>query len=45
MRAREEGVVDLEFGWPGDFADPKRELRIRVQSARSGGVWILISRE
>jgi photoactive yellow protein len=45
MRAREEGIVDLEFGWPGDFADPKRELRIRVQSARARGVWIFISRE
>jgi photoactive yellow protein len=45
MRAMEEGAVDLEFGWPGDFADRKRELRIRVQSARSGGVWIFISRE
>jgi photoactive yellow protein len=44
-RAMEEGAVDLEFGWPGDFADPKRELHIRVQSARSGGVWLFISRD
>jgi photoactive yellow protein len=44
-RAMETGPVDLEFGWAGDFADPKRDLRIRVQSARQGGVWILIERD
>jgi hypothetical protein len=37
-RAREAGPVDLEFGWSGDFADRKRDLRIRVQSTRQGGV-------
>ena len=45
IRAMEAGPVDLEFGWPGDFADPKRELRIRVQSARQGGVWLFIERD
>jgi len=45
MRAMEEGPVDLEFGWPGDYSDPKRELRIRVQSARRGGVWMFIERD
>jgi hypothetical protein len=44
-RAMEEGPLDLEFGWPGDFNDPKRELRIRVQSSRSGGMWIFIERD
>jgi photoactive yellow protein len=44
-RAMEQGPVDLEFGWPGDFGDPKRELRIRVQSSRSGGVWMFIERD
>ena len=44
-RAMEQGAVDLEFGWPGDFGDPKRELRIRVQSSRSGGVWMFIERD
>ena len=44
-RAMDEGDVDLEFGWPRDFADPKRELRIRVQSAASGGVWLFIERD
>jgi photoactive yellow protein len=45
MRAMEEGRVDLEFGWKGDFSDPKRDMRIRVQSASEGGVWILIERD
>jgi hypothetical protein len=27
----EQGPVDLELGWPGDYGDPRRELRIRVQ--------------
>src|ERR1017187_1441482 len=44
-RAMEAGPVDLEMGWPGDFGDPTRELRIRVQSSRSGGLWILIERD
>jgi photoactive yellow protein len=44
-RAMEQGPVDLEFGWPGDFGYPKRELRIRVQSSRSGGVWMFIERD
>jgi photoactive yellow protein len=44
-RAMEEGPVDLEFGWPGDFADPERELRIRVQSSRNGGVRMFIERD
>jgi hypothetical protein len=45
MRALEEGPVDLEFGWKGDFSDPKRDLRIRVQSSRQGGIWILVERD
>jgi photoactive yellow protein len=45
MRAMEEGPVDLEFGWPGDFGNPDRELRIRVQSARPAGIWIFIERD
>ena len=44
-RAMEQGPVDLEFGWPGDFGNPDRELRIRVQSSRSGGVWMFIERD
>ena len=39
------GKVDLEIGWYGDFDDPDRDLRIRIQSARNGGVWIFIERD
>jgi len=44
-RALEKGPVDLEIGWPGDFGDPRRELRIRVQSSQSGGLWLFIERD
>jgi photoactive yellow protein len=44
-RAMEEGPVDLEFGWQGDFADPRRDVRFRVQSASGGGVWIMVERD
>jgi photoactive yellow protein len=43
--ARARGVVDIEFGWIGDFADRERELTVRVQKAADGGLWILINRE
>ena len=45
MSALENGPVDLEFGWTGDLADPNRDLRIRVQSSRRGGVWMFIERD
>jgi len=45
LRAAEEGPVDLEFGWPGDFGDLSRELRIRVQSSHRRGFWIFIERD
>jgi photoactive yellow protein len=41
--AMENGTVDLEFGWTGDLIH--RELRMRVQSARDGGVWLCIERD
>jgi photoactive yellow protein len=41
--AMECGTVDLEFGWTGDLIH--RELRIRVQSAAGGGVWLFIERD
>ncbi len=44
-RAREQGAVDLDIGWPRDFDNPTRELRIRVQSARNGGLWVCIERD
>ena len=42
--ARARGKLDLEFGWIGDFADPNRELQVRVLSASDGGVWIFLKR-
>jgi photoactive yellow protein len=44
-RALEKGPVDLEIGWPGDYGDPQRELRIRVQSSRNDGLWLFIERD
>ncbi len=45
VKAQEEGRVDLELAFPGDYANPLRELRIRVQSARQGGVWLFVQRD
>ena len=45
MGAMERGPVDLEFGWTGDLADPQRDISIRVQSSRQGGVWLFIDRD
>jgi len=45
LRAQEQGAVDLEIGWPRDFGGIKRDLRIRVQSAGDGGVWLCIERD
>jgi photoactive yellow protein len=45
MRAMEVGPVDIEFVWVGDFTDPKRDMRVRVQSARQGGVWVMAERD
>lgn len=44
-RAMEKGSVDLEFGWTGDFADPKRDLRFRIQSSSANGIWIFVERD
>jgi photoactive yellow protein len=45
QRAIEAGPLDLELAWPCDFCDPQRELRIRVQSSRNGGMWLFIERD
>lgn len=45
MAAMESGPVDIELAWVGDHGDPLREVRIRVQSARRGGVWMFIERD
>jgi len=44
-RAMDEGPVDLEFGWAGDFADSTRDLRLRVISSSNNGIWIFIERD
>ena len=46
LREQEEkGRVDFEVAWPSDHGGIKRELRIRVQSASDGGVWLCIERD
>ena len=45
VRAQEEGHVDLEFALPGDFSDASREVRLRVLSARDGGLWMFMQRD
>ena len=45
MRAMEKGTIDLEFGWKGDFDDPTRDLRFRVQSSIASGIWIFVERD
>ena len=46
MAAQEEGgPIDLEFAFPGDYANPVRELRIRVQNCSRGGVWLFVQRD
>lgn len=45
VEAAEQGGVNLEFGWTGDYGNPKRDLRIRVQTASRGGVWLCIDRD
>lgn len=44
-RALTASTVNIEFSHIGDFADRTRELRVRIQSAGGGGVWIFMSRE
>lgn len=44
-RAMENAPADFELAWVGDLKDPLREMRIRVQSARDGGVWMFIERD
>jgi len=46
QRAMDEGPVDLEFGWAGDYDDPTRDLRLRViSSSQRNRVWIFIERD
>jgi photoactive yellow protein len=43
--AMDKGPVNLEFGWAGDYADPTRDLRLRVMSSINDGIWIFIERD
>ena len=45
MGAMENGRVDLDFAWSIDKAGAQSDLCIRVQSARSGGVWLFFGRD
>jgi hypothetical protein len=31
--------------WAGDFADPARDLRLRVISSSNNGIWIFVERD
>ena len=39
------GPVDLDFGWAGDHVDQKKQYRLRVVSAKNGGVWLAFERD
>ncbi len=45
VRAMEQGPVDFDLSRTGDVANPKRELRMRIVSARNGGLWIFVERD
>lgn len=43
--AMEAGPVDFDMARTGDLANPKRELRMRVVTARNGGLWLFVDRD
>jgi photoactive yellow protein len=43
-RARQAGTLDIMFEQVGDFDDAERVLRVRVQSASGGGLWLFLER-
>ena len=43
-QARTAGTLDIRFEQVGDFDDAQRELRVRVRSASSDGLWVFIER-
>ena len=43
--AMESGAADLDLAWRGDPDNPQHEMRIRIQSAEAGGVWLFIARD
>jgi photoactive yellow protein len=38
------GKLDMSFTFVGDFSDRTRELTVRVQAAKDGGIWIFHQR-
>jgi photoactive yellow protein len=44
-RAAEQGPINLDIGWSGDFASPKRDLRFHVRSSTPNDIWILVERD
>jgi photoactive yellow protein len=44
-RAAEQGPINLDIGWSGDFASPKRDLLFRIRSATPDDIWILVERD
>ena len=45
MRALEEPPADIDLALKGDAADPNRELRMRIVTARNSGVWLFVDRD
>jgi photoactive yellow protein len=44
-RAAEQGPINLDIGWSGDFASPKRDLRFYIRSSTPDDIWILVERD
>jgi photoactive yellow protein len=45
LQAMERGPVDFDLSRTGDLANPKRELRMRIVTARNGGLWLFVDRD
>jgi len=45
LAAMEQGPVDLDLSRTGDLANPKREMRMRIVTARNGGLWLFVDRD
>lgn len=44
-KALQGGSLDVTFTFVGDFEDGDRELTVRAQAAKDGGIWIFHRRE
>ncbi|MFY9656016.1 MAG: PAS domain-containing protein [Methylocystis sp.] len=43
--ARKAGSLNISFTFVGDFEDRDREISVRAQAARDGGIWIFHQRK